>query len=172
MHGDALPHWETLGEHGERRDAGIGGQRVRPSPPPHHPSFKINPKESKGQLPQQEKAPLRERSCFSEGVSASQVSEHLSEALQTQILGDFTVMSLPSVTEGNFNANVKLIIVVYGSMLLGGQEESSKLHNWPETTLALPSSLSGYSSPRTGARGISALIAPICPRSSSSSLPI
>jgi len=61
---------------------------------------------------------MEDGSCFSEGVSASQVSEHLSEAPQT--VGDFTVTSLPSVTEADFNAKVKLVIVVYGSVLLGG----------------------------------------------------
>lgn len=50
------------------------------------------------------------------------MSKYLGEALQTQILGDVTVMSLPSVTEGDFNVNVKLIIVVDGSMLLHAQK--------------------------------------------------
>lgn len=167
MHGDALPHRETLREHGERRDAGTGGHRGSPSLPPP----KINTKKSKGQLPRQEKAPLRERSCFSEGIRASQVSKNLSEALWAQILGNFTVTSLPSVTEGDFNTNIMPIIVLYGSVLLGGQEESPELHNWPETTFVLPPSLSSYSSRRTGIWGISALVTVIRPRFSSSSLP-
>lgn len=80
----------------EHRHRGAQSENFSSSP------LQINPKENKGQLAQQEKAPLRERSCFSEGVSASQVGEHLSEALQTRILRDLTVTSLPSVTEGDF----------------------------------------------------------------------
>lgn len=58
----------------------------------------------------------------------------------------------------------KFIIVVYGSMLLDGHEESPKLHDWPETTFVLLSSLSSYSFLETGTWGTSALITPSTPR--------